>query len=234
MAETKAFFEAIRSGNLSQVASLVAADPALASAQNESGVSALLFSIYTGQREVRDLMLSSGATMDLYEAASAGELERVKQFVEADASRANSFSPDGFPVFALACFFGNLEIARYLEETGANIQAVASNGSGYNALTAATATGRTETVRWLLERGLDPNYRYGPGYTPLLTAAANGHLEIIKLLLAHGADPGVTANDGKSAIGLATERNHPEVVELLRSATASREWKVQGADGREV
>jgi len=221
MPDTKPLFEAIRSGDLAQVRFLLSADPALASSRNQTGASALLFSMYTGRSEIRDLLLASGATMGLYEAASAGDLDRVKHFVESNSSLAGSFSPDGFPVFALACFFGHLEIARFLADRGADIHATASNGTGYNALTAAVAAGRTETVQWLLKRGLDPNYRYGAGYTPLLTAAANGHLEILKLLLAHGADPHATTNDGKSALALATERNHPQVADLLRARSAS-------------
>jgi len=52
-------------------------------------------------------------------------------------------------------------------------------------------------VKWLLDNGAEPNYRYATGYTPLLTAAANGHLEILKALLARGADLHAKSNDGK-------------------------------------
>jgi ankyrin repeat protein len=221
MPDTKLFFDAIHSGDLTQLRSLLDADPSLASCRNESGASALLMSIYTGRHEVRDLLLSRGLQMDLAEASAAGNLSGVKQLVEASPSSANSFSPDGFPVFALACFFGHLETARYLAEKGANIHAAATNGSGYNALTAAVTAGHTEIVKYLLERGLDSNYRYGPGFTPLLAAAANGHLEILKLLLSHGADVTATATDGKSALALATERNHPHIADFLRSRAAS-------------
>jgi uncharacterized protein len=221
MPDTKPFFDAIRNNDLAQVRALLAADPALLATRNEANASPLLFSIYTNRPEIRDFLVSSGATMDLYEAACAGDLPRVKHFVESNPAQAGSFSLDGFPVFALACFFGHLEIARYLAANGANIHAPASNGTGYNALTAAVTAGRTETVRWLLEQGLDPNYHYGPGYTPLLSAAANGNVEILKLLLASGADPNSTTNDGKSAVALATERNHPQAAELLRARSAS-------------
>jgi uncharacterized protein len=210
-----------RTGDLAQVRSLLSADPSLSSCRDQSSVSPLLFSIYTGRQEIRDLLLSSGVTVHFSEAAALGDLARVKRRVETDPSLAKSFSSDGFPVFALACFFGHLDVARYLAEKGADIRAVASNGSGYNALTAAVAAGRTETVGWLLERGLDLNYRYGPGYTPLLTAAANCHLEIVKLLLSHGADPRATSNDGKSALTFATERKHPLVADFLRSRSAA-------------
>jgi ankyrin repeat protein len=218
---TPNLFDAIRAGDLTSVKSLLDADPSLASAKNDSGVSAVLMSIYTGRREIRDLLLARGASLELHDAAAAGNLDRVKHFVEKNPALSNSCSPDGFPVFALACFFGHLDTARYLAEKGADIHAPATNGTGYNALTAAVTAGHTEIVKWLLKRGLDANYRYGPGYSPLLTAAANGHLEIVKLLLAHGADLHATSNDGQSALALATERNHSSVADFLRTRAAS-------------
>ena len=214
---TAELFEAIRAGNSAAVNALLDSSASLASAKNDSGVSAVLMSVYTGHREIRDLLLSRGATLQLHEAVAVGNLGRVKQFVEKDPSVPRSFSPDGFPVVALAAVFGHLEVARYLAAQGADVNAIASNGSGYNALSGAVAGGQTEIVKWLLETGADANYRYGPGYSPLLTAAANGHLEIVKLLLAHGADLRAVSNDGKSALALASERNHPAVAEHLQS-----------------
>ncbi len=212
-----ALFEAIRAGDLGKVHSLLTADPSLASAKNEAGVSAVLLSIYTGRNDVRELLLQNGAPLEFHEAAAAGNLQRVKEFTEKDTSLARSFSPDGFPVFALSCFFGHLEVAKYLAEKGADIHAVSTNGTGYNALTASVAGGHTQLVKWLLACGMDENYLYGPGYTPLLTAAANGNLEIVKLLLTAGADPYAKTNDGKSALDLATERNHPALAEFLKT-----------------
>jgi ankyrin repeat protein len=214
---TAELFEAIRIGNLSAVESLLDGDPSLASAKNDSGVSAVLMSTYNGRREIRDLLLSRGAALDIHDAAAVGILDRVKQLVDKDPSLAKSFSPDGFPVVALAAAFGHLNVAHYLGEHGADVNASATNGTGYNALTGAVTTGHTQIVQWLLERGANPNYRYGPGYTPLLAAAANGHLEIVKLLIAQGADAHATANDGKSALTLATERKHPAVADYLNS-----------------
>lgn len=221
MPDSKSFFDAVRSGDFAQVRTLLDADPSLASSRNESGASPLLMSIYTGRREIRDYLISRSGPLDMAEASAAGLLSRVKELVESNRSAANSYSADGFPVFALACFFGHFEAARYLADNGADIHAVATNGSGYNALTAAVTAGHAEIVSYLLDRGLDPNYRYGPGYTPLLTAAANGHLVIVKLLLAHGADVGATANDGKSALAIATERSHAQVAEFLRALAPS-------------
>jgi ankyrin repeat protein len=209
-------FDAIRAGNSTAVKTLLDADPSLASTKNDSGVSAVLMSVYQGRREICDLLVSRGAELELHDAAAVGKLDVVKRIVENDWARAKSFSPDGFPLVALAAVFGHLDVVRYLADRGAEINASATNGSSYNGLTGAVASGHTEIVRWLLQNGANPNHRYGAGYSPLLTAAANGHLEIVKLLLTHGAALHATTNDGKSAVALAIERSHSAVVEFLR------------------
>ncbi len=214
--ESTALFEAIGNNDLTRTQSLLDSNPALASAKNDKGVSAVLTSIYSGRKEIRDLLIARGAHLELQDAVAAGKLDAVKSQVEKNPSLAKAFSPDGFPLVALAAVFDHGDVARYLAEKGADVNAVATNGSGYNALTGAVASGHTEIVRWLLASGANPNYRYGPGYTPLHTAAANGHLEIVRLLLDHGADRQVLTDDGKSAADIATERKHPEIAAFLK------------------
>jgi len=221
VSDVAAFFQAVQSGNASKVEALLAADASLASAKNEKGQSAVLLAVYTGRKEIRDLLLARGVALELHEAAAAGQLARVRQIVDKNPALAKSFSPDGFPVFALPAVFGHLEVAEYLLGKGADVNAAANNGTGYNALTGAVASGHTAIVAWLLANGADPNYRYGDGYSPLLTAAANGHLGIVSLLLASGADLHARTNDGKTALSFAQERGHAEVTEFLRTHGAA-------------
>ena len=221
MSDVQEFFAAVRSGDAGKVQSMVTADPPLAESKNEQGQSPVLAAVYSGRTEVRDFLIAHGAHLEFHEAVAAGQLERVEHFVEKDADLARAYSPDGFPVVALAAAFGHFPIVKFLFEKSADLTAVATNGTGYNALTGAVAGGREEIAIWLLENGADANYRYGAGYTPLLTAAANGHLEIVQALLRHGADLHARTNDGKSAVAFADERNHSAVAELLRAQGAT-------------
>lgn len=216
MSEVQLFFDAIRCGDAGAVKALLNQDASLLSAKNQQSQGPVLFAIYNRQNEIRDLLLSHGAVLELHEAAASGNLARVKALVEGDSSLAKSYSPDGFPVLALAAVFGHLEVAKYLRAKGGDLNAVATNGSGYTALTGAVASGHTGVVKWLLESGVSPNYSYANGYTPLLTAAANGHLEILKALLAHGADLHAKTVDGKSALAYAQERGHKDVATYLQ------------------
>jgi len=221
MSDTAAFFQSIQSGDENKLKELLGANPSLASAKSERGLSAMMTAIYSGRTVIRDLLLARGIALELHEAAAAGQLPRVKQIIEQDPALAKSYSPDGFPVFALAAVFGHREIAEYLFAKGADVNAAAINGTGYNALTGAVASGHAQIAVWLLKNGANPNYRYGPGHSPLLEAAANGHLEIVKMLLEYGADLQQKNNDGKTALAFAEERKHADVAEFLRSRGAA-------------
>jgi ankyrin repeat protein len=210
------FFAAVQAGELSEVSRLLETDPGLLAAKNERGASAVLMACYNGRKEVRDFLVAKGATLELHEAAAAGQLSRVKELIETNPAAAMSYSPDGFPVMALAAVFGHEDVARYLLGKGADVNSVATNGSGYTALTGAVASGHAAIAQWLVENGADVNYRYANGYSPLLTAAANGHLEIVKVLLAYGADLHARTEDGKNAFAFAEERKHKNVADYLR------------------
>jgi ankyrin repeat protein len=213
----KVFFAAIRAGDAATARTMLEAEPELATAKNEQGQSPVLAAIYSGRAEIRDLLIARGVHLEFYEAVAAGQLHSLEPFLDKDPDLARSYSPDGFPVIALAAAFGHFPVVRYLFEKGGDVTSVATNGTGYNALTGAVAGGHQQIAIWLLENGADANYRYGAGYSPLLTAVANGHLEIVKDLLVHGADLHAKTNDGKSALAIAEERKHPEVAAYLRA-----------------
>ena len=220
MSDAEVLIQAVRDGDAAIVEKFLDAQPDLASAKNEAGLSAFMAAVYAGRTEIRDLLLARGIVLELHEAAAAGFLVRVKEFVEKDVRLAKSYSPDGFPVFALASVLGHKEVVEYLFAKGADVNAISNNGTGYTALTGAVASGHQEIVAFLLRHGADANHRYQGGYTPLLTAAANGHLEILKMLLEHGADLHARTDDAQTASSLAEKRGHDGVVKFLRSRGA--------------
>ena len=216
MSDTASFFQAVKAGDAAAVNSMLDANPALLSAKNEQGQSAVLLAAYSGRNEIRDFLLARGPALELHEAAAAGAFESVKELVEKNAELAKTFSPDGFPVLALAAVFGHGQIVEYLHSKGADVNAVSTNGTGYTALTGSVTGGHKDIVAFLLANSSNVNYKYGPGYTPLLAAAANGHAAIVQLLLDHGADLRAKTNDGQTALAIAEARGHQAVAQFLR------------------
>ena len=70
-------------------------------------------------------------------------------------------------------------------------------------------------VKYLLERGVDPNYQRERGWIPIHHAVArNNSQQIIKLLLDHGADPRVR-KDGATAIERAARKGRGDLLKLF-------------------
>ena len=70
-------------------------------------------------------------------------------------------------------------------------------------------------AKYLLERGVDPNYHREHGWIPIHHAVArNNSIEMIELLLDHGAYPTVR-KDGATAIERAARRGRGDLLELF-------------------
>jgi ankyrin repeat protein len=83
----------------------------------------------------------------------------------------------------------------------------------------AAGEGRGETVRWLLDHGVDPNDHGHDGVTALWQAAADGRANTVRLLLDRGADPNADAL-GFTVHYAGQQSGNPAVVALLRRAGA--------------
>lgn len=210
-------FDAIRRGDAEAVKSLVDGDPKLASAR-ANNVSAVLTSLYHGQNEIARLLVERGASIDFPEACAIGDLERVRTMLVANASLLDAKSADGFPPLGLAIFFRHPDVATFLIEHGADVDAPASNAQKVAPVHAAAAVRDVPTMKLLLDRGADPNAKQQMDVTPLHGAASRGDVEMAKLLLGHGARPDATMTDGTSIAALAVKYNQPAFAEWFESA----------------
>src|SRR2546430_15790619 len=89
-----AFFEAIKAGELDRVKAMVSADPSLVDARNAEG-SAILTAVYHRQKEIVNLLVARGAALSLFEAAAAGEIERVERLIAQSPASGNCYNPHG-------------------------------------------------------------------------------------------------------------------------------------------
>ena len=85
----------------------------------------------------------------------------------------------------VACYYGYTDIARYLYEHGAGVNAKSETGD--TALSFAFDYNFSRIVEVLLEHGVSVNMKDGYGHTALFYAERNQQTEIVKQLRAVGA-----------------------------------------------
>jgi ankyrin repeat protein len=169
------------------VRELVAAKPELADAQNDDGLSAVLFARYRGERDIAEALVGAGAELDVFDSAATARVEPLKALLVADDSLAAARSPDGFTALHYAAFFADGQTVEALLDAGADPSAVAQNPMRVQPLHSAAASRNVEGARLLLAAGADPNAEQQDGYLPLDAAVQNGDEAMQELLLAHGA-----------------------------------------------
>jgi ankyrin repeat protein len=193
---------------------MVSAEPTLIDARSRSGDSAILTAVYHRQKEIVNLLVARGATLSIFEACAAGELERVERTLT--PATINTYSPDGWTPLHLAAFFGHPKITELLLAQHADVAARSRNANGNTPLHAALAGNHKLVAGLLIGRGADVNAADAQGWRPLHLAAANNNLDAITALIAQGADVTAGNGEGLTPLSLAQEKNHREAAALLR------------------
>ena len=215
-------FDMIRRGQTAEFAAEVEAHPELAHAHDAQGVSALLWSIYTGQSLTRDFLRARISEPDIFEAAALGDIARLAALLAADPGSVHAVSGDGWTPLHLAAAFAGPDAVRLLLEQGASVRAISANVQQNHPLHAALALNSSvETVRLLLDAGADPNATQAGGFAPLHSAASAGKREAAQLLLERGANPAQLDNHGNPPAHYARQRGHAELAGFLDSQPRS-------------
>src|SRR5215831_10272436 len=216
MPDSLAFIDAIKAGEFDRVKAMVSAEPALIDARSRTGDSAILTAVYHRQKEIVNLLVARGATMTLFDACAAGEVERAERLLDDHPASMQGFSPDGWTPLHLAAFFGHAKVVELLLSRDADVTALSRNSNGNTALHAALAGNHTFVAGLLMGAGADVNAADAAQWRPLHIAAANNNLDAMRTLIAQGADVSAPNADGKTALSLAQEKNQREAAALLR------------------
>ena len=201
---------------------MISTNPALIDARSGTGDSAILTAVYHRQKEIVNLLVARGASLSIFEACAAGEIERVERLLHDSASGAvgapgvNDYSADGWTPLHLAAYFGHPKIAELLIAHKADVVARSRGANGNTPLHAALAGNHKFVTGLLLGSGADVNAADAAGWQPLHLAAANNNLDAIKTLIAQGADVNAANGEGKTPLSLAQEKNHREAAAFLR------------------
>ena len=149
----------------------------------------------------------------LHLAASLGDLERVRQLLEAGV-RVDSVKEDGNTALHCASIMGHTSVVELLIEEEADLEA--TGNSGATPLMMAASMGHLGVVRALLGAGARPDTRHQFGKTTAIHFAAEvGRDEVVKLLCDLGADVEAEKVTGGTALHTAVDANMSDTVAVL-------------------
>jgi ankyrin repeat protein len=136
---------------------------------------------------------------EIHKAVAAGDLNKVKTLIEADANLIESKDMNGRTPLNLACLNGFTRepaIAKFLIDKGANVNSKSNDGltplHGACSIAGFSGGADFDLVQLLIGRGANINAQDNYGRTPLYCAV--GSTKIARVLIEHGADVNAGGN----------------------------------------
>jgi ankyrin repeat protein len=203
--------QAIRAGDVARVEAILDRAPALLDGSG-AGPSPLTLATYAGQRQIANLLIARGATVDIFQAAALDLTDQAQVLLAEEPELIASYSQDGWPPLHLAAFFGSEAMARLLLSRHASVHARSRSAEGNTPLHAAVAGRQPATVDLLLAAGSDVNAQDSGGWTALNLAAHEGIAAMVESLLHAGADPTIPSDTGQTPCQTAEREGHTELL----------------------
>lgn len=112
------------------------------------------------------------------------------------------------------------EVTEMLGRPGSNIINTRDPSTGEGALHTVIKRGDETYLRFLLQKGADPNLRDGRGNTPLLLVVTTGQTDMIGILAAAKANANIANSAGETPLIRAVQRRDITMVRELLAAGA--------------
>ena len=142
-----------------------------------------------------------------------GNTETVKELVAELPELINSVDQRGSTPLILATYYDQRDLANFLLDQGAEIDA--KDASGNTALMGTSFKGFVQIAKDLISRGANVNVRNAMGATCLIYTATFNREELARLLLEYGADRTVKDARGNTALDHAKLQGFSILITLL-------------------
>lgn len=173
--------------------------------------------IEKNKKDIVELLISYGATVDSYEgkppvllAAEKDYVDILKVLIKNSANNINKEYPFYHSLVYEATIHDSINSVKYLLTLKPNLDEAFSNNTILNY---AVANDSIKIIEYLLKTGYTVNTASKFGYTPLMTAVYNQDIDMVKYLLDKGANVNIKDKDGKTA---SSRTSNSEILKLLR------------------
>jgi ankyrin repeat protein len=172
-------FVGVCHGDVARVKEMLAEQPGLVNCVASWGETPIEAAAQMSNRELMEILLSSGAPLEICTAASLGMTEKVRELLDADPSLKDARGAHGIPLLYYPTITGNVALADLVLSRGADVNAGAG---GNTALHGAAMMGQTQMAEWLLAHNADPNAADYEGKTALQRAREHSHYGVAEVL----------------------------------------------------
>ncbi len=154
------------------------------------------------------------ASQPIFEAAKKGDVTALKAILAAEPGLVNAVGPRGRSPLHEAIWARQGEAARFLIESGADVNG--RDTDGVAPLAFAAFTGDASLAALLIERGAKIDARDSAlGATALHMAALAGQADMVRLLVDKGAPLDVKMNNSRTPLAMAVERGKSDCAKIL-------------------
>ncbi|KQT16494.1 hypothetical protein ASG31_13360 [Chryseobacterium sp. Leaf404] len=150
----------------------------------------------------------------IFDVARSGTVADVKELMKSNPDIINETNENGFSPLILACYRGNIEVAKYLIDNVKDLNYKSNEGT---ALAGLSFRYNKVLAEHLLNKKADPNIADSTGTTPLFWAVKAGNTELVQILLKHNADKTVKDSMGMTPFEYALKTDNKEIINLLKN-----------------
>ena len=159
-------------------------------------------------------LLIDAQSKDVFEVARTGTAAEMRELARLNPDIVNTPNERGFTPLILACYRGNVEVAKFLIAYGKDVNYASSEGT---ALAGLSINYNRELVEALLRKKADPNIADANGTTPLIWAVKRGNEELVKMLLEHHAKKDQADHMGIKPFEYAVQTKKQNIINLLKN-----------------
>lgn len=151
---------------------------------------------------------------DVFDIARKGTVEQAKEKFKDNPNCFNVVNDEGYSPLLLACYRLNNEVAKFLINSGSDLNGKSKFGTP---LMACIVKGNNEIANLLIEKKVDLNFSDMSGMNALIYAINFKNYEMVSALVKAGADIDFKDSKNKSALDYAILMDDDLLIELLKN-----------------